>query len=169
MITPIQRATAKYFGIHTARLRLKCSGAYRNQTIVNARHVARYLERQTGKSFPAIGRDYDCDHTSVIASVRHMEERLAANDVRYVTPVATIAAAVKAEEMHFEAQVAVKESEASKTLAEIAAKRVADAMKCPTCGAPIIAELRRQIVELQEKVAALTPTISGGINIGLNL
>lgn len=105
-----------------------------------ARHVARYLERQAGRSFPEIATLYgNTDHTAALASVRHMTERLQANDERYVGPVNHIATVVKIslEKQH---------------RANVEADKSMDAMTCPTCGAPVIKELQRQIAVLHERI-----------------
>lgn len=148
--TRIQQVTATYYGVKVEDLQ---AGRFRSQTIVNARHVARYLERLAGKSFPQIGKDYLCDHSTVMASVKHMTERLAANDARYVNPVACISAQLAEDAAVVEVRRA--ERVAVLSLEAAAASRVAEAMKCPTCGAPVIKELQRQIAELHAKIEKL--------------
>ncbi len=139
--TQIQQATAAYFGITLDEL---CMGGTRRPNVVTARHVARFLERETqAKSLAEIAVEYNCgDHTTVLASVRHMTDRLAANDPRYVDAVAAISSVVK---------MAHEEKKAARG----AAAHALEAMSCPTCGAPVIRELQRQIALLHARVIEL--------------
>lgn len=135
-MTPIQQATAAYFGISLKEL---LQGS-RHPTIVAARHVSRYLERQRGLSLSEIGRLYGCDHTTVLASVNHMIDRLAANDSRYMDIVQAIASVVNGEKE--------KQQKENKI-------QVMESFACPTCGAPVIKELQRQIVVLHDRINEL--------------
>jgi putative intracellular protease/amidase len=132
--TPIQRLTAAHFAIDVESLR---SGGRLTSEASTARHVARYLERERGLSFQAIGKLYACDHTTVLASVNHVTERVARFDVRYVPAIQTIRKALHQEIMHAKAAQQV------------------DTIVCPTCGAPVIQELQRQIAQLQQQVEQL--------------
>lgn len=121
----IQRETAAYFKVAIEDLRTG------DRSTSTARHVARYLERTLGGlSLPEIGRLYSCDHTTALASVRHMTERLAAGDERYVAPVEDITSAVQ----------------------RIMAKPAPEPLKCPTCGGELVQELLRQITELRSRL-----------------
>lgn len=135
--TAIQQAAAAYFG---ADLRAICIGGTRAPNTVAARHIGQYLEREIyGRPFAEIAALYGLrDHTAALASVRLVSERLNAADEGYTTAVSAISMAVKVER-------------ASKT--ETA--QVFNAMACPTCGAPVIAELRRQIAELTVRVGLI--------------
>lgn len=135
--TPVQLATAAYFKIS---LEVLITGSSRQPLVGTARHCARWLERKSGLSYPAIGRLYNTDHSAVYASVAHMGERLAARDERYVVPVREI-------ELMTVVERANSASEAKALLLE--------SMSCPTCGAPVILELQRQIRFLNEQVAML--------------
>lgn len=137
-MTPVQTAVTAHFNITLAALR----GTLRNQRIICARHVAFYLERELeGRTFAAIGDLYDRDHTSVLAAYRHVAERLVANDDRYVDTVAAVSFAVK---------TALDEKRRQRTQAE--GVHTIDALACPTCGAPVVKELQRQIAMLTERL-----------------
>lgn len=74
----ILRATSKHFGVPVERL----TGLLRHATIVRARHVAMYLVRQEcGLSYPAIGRIFHRDHSTVLTAVHSVEEMPAHSQV----------------------------------------------------------------------------------------
>lgn len=137
MITPIQNAVAAYYAITVDEL---ISGG-KNQALVTARQIARYLEREAGGSYPEIGKLYGNDHTTVMASFNHVKERLTANDARYVEPVRALLAVLQ-----------MTEDKRAQAESEAYAYREFQAMACPTCGAPVIAELKRQIAVLRAEV-----------------
>ena len=143
-LTAVQIATARYFDVGVEHL-LENSRA--NNRIVDARHIARFVERElTGASFPILAKLYRRgDHATMLLSHRHVAERVAAGDARYVAPVEAIIAAVKAEADRRSAQGV-----------QLVVHQTLDEMACPTCGAPIIRELQRQIAELREQVHTLT-------------
>jgi chromosomal replication initiation ATPase DnaA len=147
--TAIQTATARYFGITVEQM---CASSRSSKKVVTARHVARFLERElTGESYPALAKLYGrSDHTAILASVKHVAARLAAGDEKYKGPVEAVAAAVKAE--------AEKKSTRA---AQVAAYQTLDAMSCPTCGAPIIKELQRQVAALHARVNELSGVKNG--------
>lgn len=45
----------------------------RDRQVVRAKHVAMWLMREAGHSYPDIGRELGCDHTTVINAVRRVE------------------------------------------------------------------------------------------------
>lgn len=131
-LTFVQQAVLAEFKMDKEQL----LGTSRSQGYVRARHVAFYLERELiGRSFPDIGRLYSRDHSSVLAGYNHIKERIAvgADDI-LIAQVSSLKRAV------------VAQSEEQNDVAKLA---------CPTCGAPVIAELRRQIEELKTKMEAL--------------
>ncbi len=132
IVTAIQQATIAYFGIALEEL----LGPSRGPNVIAAKHIARYLERKAGRSFQEIGTIYSTHHTNVMSSVNHVAERLRGEDEYYTRPVTEIESAVR---------VARAQDKAD----------VFDAMSCPTCGAPVIQELRRQMALLQERVKEL--------------
>lgn len=134
-VTPIQQATAAYFGVKLVEL---VEGRTMQPLAVVARHTAMYLERESGRTFSEIGRLYNRDHSAVITACRQMKERVELSDEQYTGAVSAIANVVKVE--------AQKKAESSKALEEL---------RCPTCGAPVIEELRRQVAALQARVNEL--------------
>lgn len=68
-------ATAIFYGLTVAQLK----GPERFASVAKGRHVAMYLCRKlTGESFPELGAAFgNRDHTTVIAGVRGIEERIA--------------------------------------------------------------------------------------------
>lgn len=135
--TPIQHAAAAYFGVELEAL---CAGGTRSPAIVAARHVGQFLERElAGRSFTEIAAFYNLrDHSGALASFRHVTARIDAEDEGYTSAVLAISSVVKAER--------AKKTET---------KGVFEAMACPTCGAPVIDELRRQVAMLTAKVAEM--------------
>lgn len=135
--SPVQQAAAAYFGVELEAL---CAGGTRSPAIIASRHVGQYLERElAGRSFTEIGALYNLrDHTGALASFRHVTARIVAEDESYTSAIMAISSVVKAER--------AKKTETAHVFA---------AMSCPTCGAPVIDELRRQIATLTAKVAEL--------------
>lgn len=133
MKTPVQIAVAKHFELEVEDLlsaSAKCSIDESKLRQTTARHIARYLEHVVfGRSLMEIGRLYNCHRTSALASVNHMVERVQAGDLRYASHVETLQQKLKSEN-----QIRVMK------------------ISCPTCGAPIIAELQRQINELRHRL-----------------
>lgn len=131
-MSDVLRATTDYFRIPAEVL----FGRTQGPTVVSARHVVWYLEREKGLSFPAIARMYDRNHTTILAAVRHVTERLAANDPRYAPPIRAIRATLDGS-------------------ADVQAASGHDTGSCSSCGALI--ELQRQMAaslfELQRQVA----------------
>ena len=138
--TPVQSAVAEYFNITVSDL----LAGPRSAPQSTARHIARYLERTLfGKSLPEIGRLYGCDHTTVLASVNHITDRMASRDERYFAHVERLSEILRP----------TIES-VSKTQA-LKADVLMNAMRCPTCGAPVVQELRRQLEELSKRLAEI--------------
>jgi hypothetical protein len=136
----IAGAVADYFKLPVAELvAAQKGGNVANAIIVTARHIARYLERDRGLTFEAIGKIYSCDHTSARASYNHMVERLATCDARYTDPVFAIRGMVRSR------------LRAAQPHAEV----IIDGLTCPTCGAPVIQELQRQIAALNARLDAM--------------
>lgn len=136
-ITPVQNAVAAYYSITVDDL----INGPKSQTVVTARHIARYLEREAGHSYPEIGKFYGNDHTSAMASFNHVKDRLAANDARYTEPVRALLAVLQ-----------MTEDKRTQAESDAYAYQEFQAMACPTCGAPVIAELKRQIAVLRAEV-----------------
>ena len=87
----IQKATIDYFNISMADL----MGTTRDRYCVTARHVAWYLERKRGLSYSSIARLYGGrDHTTIIAAMNHLDERLAASDARYLPAIIALEAKI---------------------------------------------------------------------------
>lgn len=126
--TRVQRATADHFRIPVDSL---CSRTT-VQRLVVARHIAWYLERKEGLSFPMIAELYGRrDHSGIITGVNHVRERLAALDGRYAPAIAVIEAAL-----------------------ESALHRGQTFIACPTCGTSIV-DLRRQLEHMQRQLDEL--------------
>jgi hypothetical protein len=139
----IAECVADFFKITVDELtQARKGGRSTDATISNARHIARYLERDRGLSFEAVGEIYSCDHTSARASFNHMAERLAACDSRYTDPVSAIRGMVRSR----------------LRAAQPVAEGIVAGMTCPTCGAPVIQELQRQIAALNARIDALKGT-----------
>jgi len=134
----IQQATATYFGVELEDL----AGRSQSPSHNAARHVAMYLEHEAGYSYAEIGRLYDRNHSGVIAACRHMRERVAKGDERYLPAVNAISAAVKVSRE--------KRLESTKI-------RELDQLCCPTCGSPVIRELQRRVSELEAIVKGVSP------------
>ncbi len=124
-------------------------GTSRGTDFVTARQIAYYFERiVVGRSFPDIGRLYRRDHSTVIAGVNHMNERLKAKDPRYIGHVRALEPRI--------------DQDARSTM--VAEQRAPASFHCPTCGAPVIAELMKQIIDLQSKVNQLQQGAANGSN-----
>lgn len=73
IIQDIQEKTCTYFSISIELL--KSNKRFKN--IVLARHIAMYLTREQGFSFPEIAREFNRrDHTTVIHAVKKIEEQI---------------------------------------------------------------------------------------------
>lgn len=48
----------------------------KNRDAIWPRQYAMFVYRQFGKSYPEIGKDFGCDHTTALNNVRRVEERL---------------------------------------------------------------------------------------------
>lgn len=140
--SPIMQATAAYFGIELEEL----YGRSQNPAHNAARHVAMYLEHEAGNSYAEIGRRYNRNHSGVIAACRHMKERVEKGDERYTGAVSAIAAVVKANREKRLASTQIREL---------------DQLCCPTCGAPVIRELQKQIAKLQTRIEELDDQVEG--------
>jgi len=137
-MSPVQQATLAHFGLS---LEVLC-GRSREPQAVYARHVAFYLEREMlGKAFTEIGALYGRDHSTIVLAYRHMVERLAAKDERYTIAIECVAALVK-----------------QKMMTKAKQAPAVDLLACPTCGAPVIREMQRQIAELTAKLSAMGGT-----------
>ena len=66
------QAVAEYFGFTLKDFR----GNRRHNTLALARHVAMYLLRRRGLSYPEIAKFFDYDHTSIMNGVRRMRDRI---------------------------------------------------------------------------------------------
>lgn len=62
--------TAEFFGVTPATLKSRS----RRREHIDPRHVAQYAARLCGASFPAIGREFGQDHTTVINAVGRVGE-----------------------------------------------------------------------------------------------
>jgi chromosomal replication initiator protein len=52
-------------------------GDARTKHIVDARHLAMWrVRRETGMSLPAIGREFNRDHTSVLNAIRRVDAKM---------------------------------------------------------------------------------------------
>ncbi|MCL2518500.1 MAG: chromosomal replication initiator protein DnaA, partial [Oscillospiraceae bacterium] len=57
-------------------------GKKRNKEIVNPRHIAVFITRKlTDLSLPAIAKIFDRDHTTVMASLKNIEDELKVNSL----------------------------------------------------------------------------------------
>ncbi|MEH2501218.1 chromosomal replication initiation ATPase DnaA [Bradyrhizobium sp. AZCC 1578] len=89
-VDAIKKVVCEHFGVaHEDMI-----SARRNREVQRPRAVAMYLAREfTSHGFPPLGRFFDRDHTSVLHSVRVMEEKIRANtdpivkDVEYLREV----------------------------------------------------------------------------------
>lgn len=146
--TPVMLATADYFQVPVGDL----LATSRLPKAVVPRHVAWYLERELGgRSFAAIGKLYDRDHSSVVVAYRHVVERVAAADERYAPHVAVLAKLIggaEGEHLRTAASVAARAEEVRETAR-------AEALACPTCGAPVVRELQRQVADLSARLVEL--------------
>jgi hypothetical protein len=129
----IMRATAAHFNISPDALLGRSTVRY----IVVARHVAWYIERQRGLSFPQIGALYKRDHSAIQAAMNHMNERVAVHDKRYEPAIAAIEEVL----LH---RAAARQKNAI----------AAVALACPTCGTDIVS-LRRQLDLIQRRLDEL--------------
>ena len=129
-IHSVRYATAWHFHIKVDDLTSKV----RTEQFVIARHVAWYLERKLwALSYPQIGNIYDRDHSGVMAGIKHVAERVAALDMRYVPAIDKIEAMI------------------NRQRDEVEPKTV---LACPTCGTNIF-ELRRQLDLMQRRLDEL--------------
>lgn len=72
-IEAVQAATAKVTGVDVAKLK----GPGRHRKVTLPRHIAMYVARLDGASYPAIARGFGGrDHTTVLAAVRVVARRL---------------------------------------------------------------------------------------------
>jgi chromosomal replication initiation ATPase DnaA len=69
--TRVFYAACEHFGITPE----KALDGSRDRTCVNARHVAMWLMRDAGRSYPEIGKEIGMDHTSVMSGVRRVESK----------------------------------------------------------------------------------------------
>lgn len=134
----IQRATITYFHISMEDL----LGTTRDRHCVTARHVAWYIERKRGFSYSHIARLYGGrDHTTIIAAMNHVNERVAALDERYLPAITAIDEKTRVDE----------------PLPEITSGYVGTpvvVLVCPTCGTSV-ADLRRQLDLIQRRLDEL--------------
>jgi chromosomal replication initiation ATPase DnaA len=72
----ILHTAAAMFHVHPTML----IGRDRHQTVSLARHVAAYLFRCDGLSYPEIGREMGRDHTSAMSSVKRIIAILTMNE-----------------------------------------------------------------------------------------
>ena len=131
--TEVMRATIQHFRIPIDML----LDRIRDPEIVIARHVAWYLERKRGLSFPQIGAYYNRDHSTIHYGCKHMDERVAAGDLRYAPAIAAIEATLQ----HEIALAVQRDVQEVKQLA-----------CCPTCGTDVI-ELQRQIALIHRRLS----------------
>lgn len=128
MASEIQSRVAQHFKISVTDL----VGTTRSPIVVIARHLAWYLEREKGLSYPAIGKLYEREHTTILIACKHVTERLAAGDARYKLPL-----------------------EALRTKADYEQQKKDDhATTCPTCGTSVM-ELHRQILFIHKRLSEL--------------
>jgi len=140
--TIVQRVVAEFFQLTVEELRAPRQGNHKGEQQTRhatARHIGRYLERERGTVFKVIGEQYQCDHSSALASVAHMKERLAARDARYIGPVELLRGRVLS--LFREVEPITND--------------LVEKISCPTCGAPIVAELYRKIDALQYQIDKL--------------
>ena len=71
-ILDIQEKVCGYFSVSFKNL----TGSCREKRFVRARHIAMYLCKQQGFSYPDIGQAFNKDHTSVIHAVKKIEKQL---------------------------------------------------------------------------------------------
>lgn len=131
-MTEVQRAITRHFQLSLTAL----LDTQRSPNLVLARHIAWYLERERGASFPSIGALYNRDHTSIVAGVNHMKERVAIHDERYMHSIEAVRAALAQPE---ETQPVPVPHESS---------------ICPTCGTSVF-ELHRQIALIHRRLSEL--------------
>ncbi len=88
----ILHVVAVYYGFKTAELR----GTARHASVSHARHVAMYVARKlTAESFPELAESFGGrDHTTVIAAVRKIEEKMS-EDAELGDEVSAIEGAVR--------------------------------------------------------------------------
>lgn len=67
--TRVFYAACEHFGVTPDRV----LDGNRSQASVNARHVAMWLMRDAGRSYPEIGAQLDMDHTTAINGVRRVD------------------------------------------------------------------------------------------------
>jgi chromosomal replication initiator protein len=79
-IMRIKEEVCRYYGIQLSEM----LSDRRAREVSRPRQLAMYLSKQlTQKSYPAIGREFRRDHTTVMYAVRHVEE-LKCEDYRVV-------------------------------------------------------------------------------------
>ncbi len=141
----IQRATAAYFKISFEEMLSKS----RSPLVVNARHVAWFLERKRGLSYPAIGKLYGFrDHTTILAALNHMRERTAAQDMRYVPAITAIEQALERNEKKKLQQQEAREIRQQEGLLQQPIETVV--LMCPTCGTGIESlRIQLEVMQLQ--------------------
>ena len=130
-MTPVQTAVLEHFQLDLDAL----LGTSKAVHVVLARHVAWYVERSSyGRNLVDIGALYGRDHSSISIAYNRVKACLDRGDLKYTEPVRAVIGLI------------------DKAARDRAAKESLDAMACPTCGAPVINELRRQILALREQV-----------------
>ena len=71
MPTPIE-AVADFYGYRTTDI----TGVRRTERLARARHVAMWLMRRAGQTYPQIGRRLNRDHSTVWTGVRRIEAEM---------------------------------------------------------------------------------------------
>lgn len=70
----ILRVVAKHYGYTAEQLKARTRNAHRDR----ARQIAMYVARKLSKlSYPAIGREFQRDHTSVLPAVKKVAQEVA--------------------------------------------------------------------------------------------
>nr|WP_281380856.1 helix-turn-helix domain-containing protein [Nocardioides panaciterrulae] len=67
--TRVFYAACEHFGVTPDHV----LAGHRDKTSTNARHVAMWLMRDAGRSYPEIGSQFDMDHTTALNGVRRVE------------------------------------------------------------------------------------------------
>ncbi len=70
--SPIETTLTRVADLHSITVE-DITGDSRRRECVQARHIAAYLLRGIGMSYPSIGRTLGCDHTTVMHGVRRVE------------------------------------------------------------------------------------------------